>query len=136
MFSSVLLACCLTLTSSDVSVARQDGLSQDMAQVAIEDLACLRRKLGLNHPTVVRKRKEIEVLVAGEYEPDLMVTEKRLQQLVAERAEMLVEYGNRHPKVVENSIRILVVSRTLAGEFPKMLDEFEIETTNRESVKN
>lgn len=114
---SLLLCACVVLPVDEQETREKDCVA------LVETLISLNGSHGENHPEVIAIRRKIARLQELGVEPDLNHAEERLQSLVIERQELLESLGARHPRVIQNAIRISAIAKLLAGGIDRVLKE-------------
>ncbi len=89
----------------------------------IESMHVLHQQSTSDHPSMIELREDISQRKLEHFRFDLPTVQERLQELVEQRHLLTRKYKLAHPSVIENAIRISVVSRILAGESAAMLAE-------------
>lgn len=90
----------------------------------IESIHVLHHQSTSDHPSMIEIREDIAQRKLDHFRFDLSAVQERLQELVEQRQLLTRKYKLAHPSVIENAIRISVVSRILAGESAAKLAEF------------
>lgn len=112
---------------SMIAVATQQANALEAPLVMIENYCVKRCFLGRDHPQVRQLREQITNATDKDFHFDLSQVQNRFEVLMLDRSSLLQTKGLTHPDVVQNALRLSLMSRILAGDPPALRETLPVQ---------